>query len=168
MITIFIEVFSFSQSGNPLIYSLNVAGATFRLPFEQLFQYGNASTHQAEIRRTQNERIYEREAELSCQEDVLVEHLLDAALLLLQGVDLLLGGGLGGAGRLRIAIRLGGLIFIALHGQGIRVQLDHGAQVLQRVLLERPDALLALHLTDDSLDLAAVDDTADIGIGDLD
>ena len=58
---------------------------------------------------------------------------------------------------------------LAADGLGVRVQAEENALVDQGVLVLRPGALLVLGVrgADDGLDLIAVDDAGNIGVGDL-
>ena len=58
---------------------------------------------------------------------------------------------------------------LAADGLSVRVQAEENALVNQGVLVLRPGALLNLRVggTDNGLDLVAVDDAGDIGVGDL-
>ena len=56
-----------------------------------------------------------------------------------------------------------------LHHLGVRVEAEENALVDKGVLVLRPGALLDLRVggTDNGLDLVAVDDASDIGVGNL-
>ena len=58
---------------------------------------------------------------------------------------------------------------LAADGLSVRVQAEENALVNQGVLVLRPGALLVLGVrgADDGLDLIAVDDAGNIGVGDL-
>ena len=59
--------------------------------------------------------------------------------------------------------------FLATDGLRVRVQTEENALVDEGVLVLRPGALLVLRVggADNGLDLGAVDDTSDVGVGDL-
>ena len=59
--------------------------------------------------------------------------------------------------------------FLATDGLRVRVQTEENALVDEGVLVLRPGALLVLRVggADNGLDLVAVDETSNIGVGDL-
>ena len=107
-----------------------------------------------------------------------------------EGVDEGLASSLGRLGLLLVLLRLDALLLdcrqrgeytarlqsghertelLAADGLGVRVEAEENALVDKGVLVLRPGALLNLRVggTDNGLDLVAVDDAGDIGVGDL-